>query len=124
VTQPATLDIPLTPPLGGEVLYESGRATVVWGDWRDPEVIAAVPVAYGVLCTDPPYGVRWESARRRNGGRQRVFGAIEGDDGTVDWPAVLEGRRGWGVEVDRGYAELMVQRVRAAEKIADQIGKC
>lgn len=258
MTEPATLDLPLTPPPGGEVLYASPRATVIWGDCRDPAVIARVPLHYGLLCTDPPYGVGWRSNKGRN------FTQLAGDDGTVDWPqvlrmwarrlannrhvyifgyspddltdplalgptaeivwdkgnkglgnlampwgpqherivfgvsvanpahggvkrggalaarlrqgsvlrvpranatavtrhstekpvalmaqliesstvrddlvvdpcagsgstvvaAVLEGRRGYGVEIDRGYAELMVQRVKAAEKIADQIGEC
>lgn len=267
---PATLDLPLVPPPGGEVLYQSARATVVWGDCRDPALIAEAPVAYGLLATDPPYGVSWKSNRDTNGKREITFGLLAGDaPGEADWPAVLaewvgpegtnvrglarnrhvyvfgygvdqlkgplrlggtaeiiwdkahrglgdlaspwgpaherivfgvhsksnlsresegrlaarlrqgsvirvprpnadrvtkhptekpialmaqliesstirgdlvvdpcagsgstivaavlEGRRGYGVEIDRGYAELMVERVRAAEKIADQIGKC
>lgn len=80
-----TLDLPLEPPPGGQVLHQTDRATVIWGDCRDPAVIAQVPNPYGLLCTDPPYGVKWDSAGRR----AVPFGAIEGDDGTVDWPAVL-----------------------------------
>jgi len=34
---------------------------------------------------------------------------------------VLEGRRAFGVEIGRHHAELAVQRVRAAERIAAQI---
>lgn len=79
--EPLALDI--TPPPGGQVLHASERATVIWGDCRDPEVIAAVPRGYGLLCTDPPYGVKWKS---KHGGN---FNPIKGDDGTVDWPSVL-----------------------------------
>jgi site-specific DNA-methyltransferase (adenine-specific) len=71
------------PPSGGEVLHQSDRATVIWGDSRDPDVIAQVPDWYGLLCTDPPYGMRY------NSGRSSRFTEIPGDDGTVDWPAVL-----------------------------------
>ena len=74
---------PIRPPVGGEVLYASAQATVIWGDCRDPQVIASVPDWYGLLCTDPPYGVRY------NSGRSGRFQEIPGDDGTVDWPAVL-----------------------------------
>ncbi|MFJ2174329.1 DNA-methyltransferase [Streptomyces sp. NPDC087851] len=77
------LDLVVAPPLGGQVLYQSDRATVIWGDCRQPEVIAQVPLDYDLLCTDPPYGVSYKSSYGRN------FAAIEGDDGTVDWPAVL-----------------------------------
>lgn len=38
--------------------------------------------------------------------------------------AILEGRRAFGVEIDRKYIELAVTRIRAAEKIADQIARC
>jgi len=78
-----TLDIPIDPPPGGEILHASDRATIIWGDCRDPEVIASVPDWYGLLCTDPPYGARY------NSGRSTTFTEIAGDDGTVDWPAVL-----------------------------------
>lgn len=81
---PATLDLPLTPPPGGQVLHQTARATVIWGDCTDPDVIASVPDWYGLLCTDPPYGVGWQSNMRKI-----AFGKIQGDDGTVDWPAVL-----------------------------------
>lgn len=78
-----TLDLPLTPPVGGEVLYQSERCTLIWGDCRDPGVIASVPDWYGLLCTDPPYGVNYRSNQGKN------FERIQGDDGTVDWVAVL-----------------------------------
>ena len=79
-----TLDLPLTPPVGGEVLYQSERCTLIWGDCRDPAVIAQVPDWYGLLATDPPYGVNWESNSRITS-----YGPLAGDDGSVDWPAVL-----------------------------------
>lgn len=77
------LDLPLTPPTGGQILHQTDRATVIWGDCRDPQVIAQVPDPYGLLCTDPPYGANWQSSYSRN------FDPIEGDDGNVDWPMVL-----------------------------------
>lgn len=78
-----TLDLPLTPPPGGIVLHQSARATIIWGDSTDPTVIAQVPAGYGLLCTDPPYGVRYNSGRSTN------FTEIHGDDGSIDWPTVL-----------------------------------
>ncbi|MGW7398053.1 DNA-methyltransferase [Streptomyces cyaneofuscatus] len=76
---------PLTPspPLGGVILHNSPQATVIWGDCRDPAVIAQVPDWYGLLCTDPPYGIRY------NSGRSNTFTEIPGDGGTIDWPNVL-----------------------------------
>lgn len=76
-------DLNPTPPDGGKTLYASGRATVIWGDCRAPEIIASVPDWYGLLATDPPYGVAFKSGRSSN------FTQISGDDGSVDWPAVL-----------------------------------
>ncbi|MFC1420778.1 DNA-methyltransferase [Streptacidiphilus cavernicola] len=78
-----TLDLPLTPPPGGEVLYQSDRCTLIWGDCTDPAVIASVPNHYGLLCTDPPYGVNFRSNIGRN------FDLLAGDDGSVDWAVVL-----------------------------------
>lgn len=83
MTVTETLALPIQPPAGGEVLYASDRATVIWGDCRDPQVIAQAPDWYGLLATDPPYGVRF------NSGRSNRFTEIPGDDGSVDWPAVL-----------------------------------
>jgi site-specific DNA-methyltransferase (adenine-specific) len=80
---PTNLDLPMAPPPGGEILHHSARATVIWGDCRDPAVVASVPNWYGLLCTDPPYGMRY------NSGRSTTFAEIPGDDGSVDWPAVL-----------------------------------
>ena len=80
------LDLPLTPPPGGQILHQTDRATVIWGDCRDPAVIAQVPNGYGLLATDPPYGVGWRSNHGQN------FSKIEGDDGSVDWPTIL---RSW-----------------------------
>lgn len=76
-------DLPLDPPPGGQILHVSDRATIIWGDARDPAVIASVPREYGLLCTDPPYGMAF------NSGRSGTFTQIAGDDGSVDWPAVL-----------------------------------
>lgn len=83
MTAAPTLDIPLVPPPGGMVLHQTGRATVIWGDCRDPQIVASVPAGYGLLCTDPPYGVRFNSRR------SDTFSEIAGDDGSVDWPAAL-----------------------------------
>lgn len=80
---PDTLNLSLAPPPGGQTLHHTDRATVIWGDSRDPEVIAQVPDGYGLLCTDPPYGMRY------NSGRSSTFTEIAGDDGSIDWPAVL-----------------------------------
>lgn len=81
VTEPLALT--LTPPPGGQILHQSDRATVIWGDCRDTEIIASVPREYGLLCTDPPYGMAFKSGRSDN------FEQIAGDNGDVDWPAVL-----------------------------------
>jgi len=77
------LDLGIEPPTGGEVLHATDTATVIWGDCRDPQVIARVPREYGLLATDPPYGIGYRS----NWSKQ--FDQLAGDDGTVDWPAVL-----------------------------------
>lgn len=78
-----TLPLTLTPPPGGQILHTSGHATVIWGDCRDPAVVAAGPDGYGLLCTDPPYGVNYRSNYGRN------FNCLEGDDGSVNWPDIL-----------------------------------
>ncbi|MDH6448238.1 DNA modification methylase [Streptomyces sp. SAI-119] len=83
MTTPDTLALELTPPPGGQILHQTERATIIWGDCRDPQIIASVPDWYGLLCTDPPYGVAY------NSGRSTTFTQIAGDDGSVDWPAVL-----------------------------------
>jgi hypothetical protein len=93
-----TLDLPLTPPPGGQVLYKSARATIIWGDCRDAQVIARAPAGYGLLATDPPYGVNYRSRRGQN------FDLIEGDDGSVDWPAVLAQWAGPEGTSNRGLA--------------------
>jgi site-specific DNA-methyltransferase (adenine-specific) len=81
VTEPLALHH--EPPPSGEILHQSDLATVIWGDCRDPEIIASAPDGYGLLCTDPPYGVRY------NSGRSNTFTEIAGDDGSIDWPTVL-----------------------------------
>jgi site-specific DNA-methyltransferase (adenine-specific) len=83
MTTTDTLALDITPPPGGQILHHTDRATIIWGDSRDPAVIASVPDWYGLLATDPPYGVRY------NSGRSTTFTEIPGDDGSVDWPAVL-----------------------------------
>ncbi|WP_416975623.1 DNA-methyltransferase [Streptomyces sp. 4F14] len=83
MTAPDTLALDLVPPPGGQILHQTDRATVIWGDCRDPAVITQVPDDYDLLCTDPPYGMGWQSSHGKN------FQPIEGDDGSVDWPAVL-----------------------------------
>jgi site-specific DNA-methyltransferase (adenine-specific) len=83
MTADMLLDLQLEPPPGGEILHASDRATVIWGDCRDPKVIAQVPRGYGLLATDPPYGIGYRS----NWSKQ--FEQLAGDDGSVDWPAVL-----------------------------------
>lgn len=83
MTMTDTLALDLTPPPGGQILHATDRATIIWGDCRDPQIIASVPDGYGLLCTDPPYGVRY------NSGRSDTFTEIAGDDGSVDWPDVL-----------------------------------
>ncbi|MFL1444038.1 DNA-methyltransferase [Nocardiopsis protaetiae] len=74
------LDTPDMPP--ARVLHESDLCTLVLGDARDPAT--RPPGTYDLLCTDPPYGVRWESGRRTE-----TYGELAGDDGSIDWPAVL-----------------------------------
>lgn len=81
IAEPLGLD--LKPPPGGQILHHTDRATVIWGDCRDPQIIASVPDWYGLLCTDPPYGIRY------NSGRSSTFSEIPGDDGSTDWPSVL-----------------------------------
>lgn len=126
-----TVALNLAPPPGGEILHATDRATIIWGDCRDPEVIAQVPDGYGLLCTDPPYGVRY------NSGRSDTFTEIAGDDGSIDWPAVLaewagpEGTRTRGLKDKRhvyvfGYRpDQLAAPLRlggAAELIWDKVG--
>lgn len=63
--------------------YASDRATLYVGDCRD--VLASLPsLDARLMATDPPYGVGW-----RSGYRGQPFEEMAGDDGSVDWPAVL-----------------------------------
>lgn len=93
------LALTLAPPPGGQILHQSDRATIIWGDCRDPEVIAQAPAGYGLLCTDPPYGIRY--AARRSG----RFQEIPGDDGSIDWPGVLAVWVGPDGTATRGLAD-------------------
>lgn len=126
-----TLTLDLAPPPGGQILHHTDRATIIWGDSRDPAVIAQAPDGYGLLCTDPPYGIGF------NSGRSDTFTEIPGDDGTVDWPAVLaewagpEGTRTRGLKDKRhvyvfGYRpEQLAGPLRlggTAELIWDKVG--
>lgn len=70
------------PGMPAQVLHQSDLCTLILGDARDPDT--RPPGQYDLLCVDPPYGVRWES-----GFRSESFGQLQGDDGSVDWPAVL-----------------------------------
>lgn len=91
------LGLTLSPPSGGKVLHTSNRATVIWGDCRDPQVIVSVPDGYGLLCTDPPYGI---SHRSNWAGRPE----IAGDDGSIDWLTVLGEWAAPGGSHERGLA--------------------
>lgn len=66
-----------------EVIYETDRVRVIQGD-----ALAALDILHkhdaDLLCTDPPYGVNWQSSMRT----QR-FAKLTGDDGSLDVPAVL-----------------------------------
>lgn len=63
--------------------FQSEHATLYVGDCR--EVCASLPrQSVDLLATDPPYGVKWQSGRRRE-----RFDTITGDDGSLDVPAVL-----------------------------------
>lgn len=71
-----------TPPaLRPGIAYQSDRCTLYVGDCA--ALVGQLPTV-DLLCTDPPYGVRWDSGN--NGGR---FGQLLGDDGTLDVPAML-----------------------------------
>lgn len=97
MTTTDTLALNLAPPPGGQTLHQTDRATIIWGDSRDPEVITQVPDGYGLLATDPPYGIGYRS---NWAGRP----AIAGDDGSVDWLAVLGEWAAPGGSHDRGLA--------------------
>lgn len=64
------------------ILHQTDLTTVILGDARDPHT--RPPGRYDLLCTDPPYGVRWES-----GFREKAFGQLAGDDGSLDVPGLL-----------------------------------
>lgn len=64
------------------VLHSSDLCTLILGDARDPAT--RPPGWYDLLCTDPPYGVKWKSGRRT-----KPFGQLAGDDGTLNIPSLL-----------------------------------
>lgn len=99
MTTAEALTLTLDPPPGGQILHHTDRATVIWGDCRDPQVITQVPNGYGLLCTDPPYGRAFKSGRSDN------FQQIAGDDGSIDWPGVLAEWVGPEGTTTRGLAE-------------------
>lgn len=66
------------------VLHQSDLCTLILGDARDPDT--RPDGQCDLLCTDPPYGVKWES-----GWRAESFGQLQGDDGTLDVPGLLAG---------------------------------
>lgn len=76
-----------TVPEGGSATapyYESDRVRLYLADAR--EVLPALPAdSVDLLCTDPPYGVGWDS------GMHKVdpFGPMAGDDGTLDVVGLL-----------------------------------
>lgn len=63
--------------------YQGQLATLYVGDCREvgPSLESR---SVDLLIADPPYGVGWRSGRRNE-----RFDAMAGDDGSVDWPAVL-----------------------------------
>lgn len=92
-----TLALDLTPPPGGQILHATDRATIIWGDCRNPQIIAQAPAGYGLLATDPPYGI---SHRSNWAGRPQ----IAGDDGSIDWLAILGEWAAPGGSQTRGLA--------------------
>ena len=74
----------------GEPYYKDESVTLYLGDCR--EIIPSLPVS-DLLCTDPPYGVNWQSGWGHNHDK------IIGDDGSLPFPmwlpAALGGLREW-----------------------------
>ncbi|WP_405769280.1 DNA-methyltransferase [Actinacidiphila glaucinigra] len=84
VVQPSLLagEAPPVPAIPAPtVAYQSDRVTLYAGDCAG--LVGLLPTV-DLLCTDPPYGVRWNSGW--SGGR---FGPLLGDDGTLDVPGLL-----------------------------------
>lgn len=67
-----------------KIAYRSDRCTIYVGDCREalPELESG---SCGLLATDPPYGVEWES----HFAKHRKFDQLVGDDGLLDVPAIL-----------------------------------
>lgn len=63
--------------------YDNGMITLYLGDCRD--ILPTLPRdSVDLIVTDPPYGQRWQSGRRKN-----ALGPIAGDDGTLDVAACI-----------------------------------
>jgi DNA modification methylase len=80
---------PVVPPGGSSSVpyYESDRVRLYLADAR--EVLPTLaPGSVDLLCTDPPYGVEWESNWDPDG-RATKWGPIAGDDGCLDVVAIL-----------------------------------
>lgn len=83
---PTTLELPAPAPvrcsdllcrLGVTPYYKNQWCAVIKGDCR--EILPAMPDEFGLLVTDPPYGVNFQSNMR-----QDSWGEIVGDDGKLD----------------------------------------
>jgi DNA modification methylase len=81
---------------GARKIYESPRATLWLGDCRDVEVERQ---SCGLMATDPPYGVSFES----NAADSKRFGPIAKDDGRIDIPAILGALVHWVNECRHVY---------------------
>jgi DNA modification methylase len=64
------------------IAYQSDKATLYHADALD--ALVEIPrKSVGLLATDPPYGVKWQSGLGKN------FDILTGDDGSLDVPAIL-----------------------------------
>lgn len=66
------------------IAYQTARVTLYIGDCAN--LVGHLPTA-DLLCTDPPYGIRYIS--RRSAHTHARFGKLLGDDGTLDVPDTL-----------------------------------
>lgn len=77
-------------------IYDTARATLWLGDCRDVEVERQ---SCGLMATDPPYGVSFES----NAADVKRFGPIANDDGDADIPSILGALVHWVNECRHVY---------------------